>query len=113
MAYNTFSPPVNPSYGLSRDNTLRSVQLEYGDGYEQSIADGINIRERSMSIDWEMLTVAQVAAIEAFFVSQNTAPFNYTLPGESVQIWRCLEWTVVRDTPNNLKLSAKFKGVYL
>ena len=113
MAYNTFAAPVNPSFGVSKDCELQSLQLVYGDGYEQSVADGINVNRRTLTVKWDMLTIAQAATIEAFFVSQNTVPFNYTLPGESTLVWRCLKWRVARDTPNNIAITAEFKGVYL
>lgn len=92
--YNTFTPPKGPFIGTSRKEKIRTKSNDFGDGYAQCIADGLNTHEQELSLEWDYLTATDADTIEAFFVDQNATPFLYTLPGESAaKKWRCVEWS--------------------
>lgn len=93
MTIASFSPPVGPSVGgTSRSVTPRVRRNQYGDGYSQRTPDGINTFPRKATLRWNMLSYADAQAIEDFFVGLGgSAPFSYTLPGEST----ARKWTVV------------------
>ena len=113
MPYNTFSPSKGPSIGTSHTNKIRTITNEFGDGYAQEIADGLNTHQQEVSLQWNYLLGTVAASIENFFVAQNGTPFFYTLPGEqAAKTWRCVEWTNSYQELGGRSISATFKRVF-
>ena len=50
-----FSGAVQPDKGLGRQTTMRVHLASFGDGYEQRIADGINIEDSNESSSTETI----------------------------------------------------------
>lgn len=84
----TFSPAIAPSpSGTSSTDTPRTKVANFGDGYTQRAADGLNYQDRTAILSWPDLTQAQFAAINSFFEAHSGGtPFFYTLPLESTQM---------------------------
>lgn len=83
MAFDTFSPPVAPSQPLNMSGQPRLLKITFGDGYVQSAPDGLNAAPLQGSLSWNLLTLAQQQAIDAFAQAHIGVTFYYTLPDET------------------------------
>lgn len=94
MTLPTFNPPLPPSPGSSDKPEVRIRKAEFGDGYTQSTADGLNHVRRVLVLEWPVLEAAEADAIIAFFRTQGGyRTFLYTPPGESDPVkWTCEDW---------------------
>lgn len=117
MAILTFSPDPKPSPGTTRKPKIKLLEAEFGDGYTQSAADGINHIRRALDLRWETLTVAQERTLDTFFMDhKGCVPFLYA-PSDDGATWKytCKEWeSRVEDNgfrSFNAKLEQSFNHV--
>lgn len=110
----TFTPPINPSVGMSRKVTPRVLSAAFGDGYRQEAGDGLNAIPRSLSLAWDMLLPTDADLIEAFFIAQKGyVAFLWTDPSETVQRqWKCSTWSRTSPTGVTESMSATFDQVF-
>lgn len=115
MPYSTFTPPVPPSPGTSDSPRIRKLEAEFGDGYTQSVPDGINHIKREISLNWDLLTPAQAADIIDFLRARGGCePFFYTPSDELTALkWICEEWNDKRIDGGMRAVSAKLKQSFL
>ena len=92
VAYPVFSPPIRPKT-TSGQIEVKTKSNSFGDGYEQSVADGINAVRHTLSLSWPVLTFAQASQIHEFLKSRKGQPFRWAQPGQAAQTWRCIKWT--------------------
>lgn len=99
MTLATFTPPVPPSIGYQNKPEVKILKAEFGDGYTQAAANGINHIRRVVSLKWEWLYAAEALAITSFLEAHGGyMPFEYTEPGSATpKKWTCEDWT---DTTN-------------
>jgi phage-related protein len=101
MALQTFNPPVPPSPGTDIKPEMKINRAEFGDGYTQEQPAGLNHLRRVVTLQWDVLTIEQAAAIEAFFEAHGGyQPFHYALSDDVQRKWTCDTWGLVRGTPN-------------
>ena len=94
MATYTTFPPVRAPTSVDRSREVRSIGTEFGDGYEQTLADGLNALRDKLTVKWDNLTIAQADSIDVFFQARYAVPFWWTLPQQTVQkLWRCTTWS--------------------
>lgn len=80
----TFSPPAEPEVGAGAEITFRARVAQFGDGYEQRIADGINTQRLRVTLVWRVLSATDANTIQTFFSGvQSHQAFLYTLPWEA------------------------------
>lgn len=93
MASPTFAPPSPPQLGTSRAVDQQVDQAEFGDGYEQITASGLNSFRDAVPLNWNALTVADAELIEVFYREVGkTDPFWYALPGRTGTVkWKFTE----------------------
>lgn len=91
----TFSPPQNPSYGLSTDTQARIIEAKFGDGYSQRAGDGLNSVDEVVNVVWNQLTEVDAQTIVDFFKARaGFESFDWTPPKELtakkyiVQAWK-------------------------
>jgi Phage-related protein len=70
MTLLTFTPPVAPSPNSQKSVQPRVLKVDFGDGYGQRAADGLNSRPAVWDLKWDALTTAQAAAIETFLADR-------------------------------------------
>jgi phage-related protein len=94
MSLDTFNPPIPPSPGTERGQTVAILKAEFGDGYTGRIPDGLNHIRRTLQLKWELLTPAHAKAITDFMLAhKGTTPFLYTPSDEDTPVqWTCEEW---------------------
>jgi phage-related protein len=84
MSLQTFNPAVNPSYNYRKATETRILRTEFGDGYTQRAADGLNSIKKVVDLAFQNVTKTNADAIETFFTARGGwEAFNYTLPDES------------------------------
>ena len=94
MSPSTFTPAVNPSLNYSKATKARIRRADFGEGYSQRVAAGLNSIKREVSLNFEGLSSSQADDIETFLIARGGAEvFYYTLPDEgSARKWICEEW---------------------
>ena len=64
-----FSAPVQPDKGMGRNTSSRVLVAQFGDGYEQRLADGINTLNQIMNVSFTTRPKAEIDDLVAFFES--------------------------------------------
>jgi phage-related protein len=94
MTLATFTPPIQPSVGATNKPKVKILKADFGDGYSQSAADGVNNIRAEFSLTWEVLTSTDADTIEGFLTTQGGyQPFYWSAPGKTTaQKWTCETW---------------------
>jgi phage-related protein len=75
------SGQVVPDRGLSRASTPKVRVAQFGDGYQQRVADGLNPLQDSFSVSFSNRPKAEADDITAFFTAKKgVTAFNFTYP---------------------------------
>ncbi len=95
MAISTFAPPIAPSPGTAFKPKIAINQADFGDGYTQASAKGLNHIRENVDLRWDGLTEAQFVEIRTFFEEHGGyIPFLYQLRARAVPMsWTCAEWS--------------------
>ena len=107
-----------PDKNMSAKSTPKVRATDFGDGYQQRIAAGINNLEQSYSVAFSNRTKEEIDDIVAFFVSKGgVANFTFTIPdsnnsGETAIKVICETWGQIYRTGDYYSCSASFKRVY-
>lgn len=106
----TFTPPVAPSMsGTEISETPRLITNNFGDGYQQSIPDGLNNTPNSAMLNWDPLTIVNLNTILNFLRAHVGITFFYQLPDESVaRKWQAGGWKRAWRSYNMRSLSVTF-----
>jgi phage-related protein len=114
-----FSAPVQPDKGLSRSNTPRVLLANFGDGYEQRLADGINVLDQNMTISFSTRPKAEIDDLVAFFESlKGVSRFKFNLEdsneGSNTETILCVcqDWNQSWAYDNFYSLTTTFRRVY-
>lgn len=95
--------------GVEMTQKPRVLSGQFGDGYEQRTADGINTQPEEWALTFTAQTVTERNAILAFFRARAGVEwFNWTSPFGTTGRWVCSEWT---GSPTNAvanSITAKF-----
>lgn len=113
MALDTL-PSLSPDYGSSAQKKPRVLTSNFGDGYSQRAAAGINPLSQVWQLSWSALSTTDANTLDAFFVAKggHTA-FLWTPPRESTALkWICQEWSRSISHPNNDSITATFIQVF-
>ena len=86
-------PSISPSYGSAGDTGFRVLEANFGDGYSQRAADGLNSVGRVWSLTWENRPDADIATIYDFLIDKlGFEAFLWTAPDEAApRKWICGE----------------------
>jgi phage-related protein len=104
----TWSPLVEPT-GTTKFSTRVA---QYGDGYSQAVADGINNRYDSWPLTFTGRS-ADIAPIKAFLDSlQGYQSLLWTPPLRSQGLFRCSEYALVPHGGDLYTLTATFSEVF-
>lgn len=85
----TFSPPYPPSYGSVALSNYRVIVNEFGDGYAQTVPDGLNNVQQSWELSWANIPNAAAADIVAQINSFAGRPFSWTTPDGLTKNFTC------------------------
>jgi phage-related protein len=107
-------PNIRPDYANTTKSVKpRVIKNEFGDGYSQRIADGINSTLAEWSVGWTGRVKADIDTLEAFFEGlKGYIAFEWTPERESVEKkFICPEWTRTYIWDGNDSITAKFEEV--
>ena len=110
---------VIPDKGITRSNEPNVILSEFGDGYEQRLANGINNLKQEFSINFATRLKADIDDIADFLeLKGGVTPFNYTYAdsnesgGEKTVKVVCDEWQQTWEYAEYYSLSCNFRRVY-
>ena len=113
MALQTFTPVPAPTYPLDAETVTRSLNANFGDGYTQRGADGLNASQVTYSLTWENLTDAEADTIIAFFLARGGyEAFYWTPPTASPLKFVVQKWSRSQGDYNAYSLKAMFIQVF-
>lgn len=83
-----------PDYSASMETTPKTSVVQFGDGYEQRQAYGLNTLRKSWSLTFNNRSDLEADAIEDFFEArQAVGSFTWRAPGDSEdKKWVCSSW---------------------
>jgi phage-related protein len=96
----TFTPPRAPSQSSSFNETPQVYEANFGDGYSQTAAKGINNIERTCTLEWNALTTTELDDLQTFFDDlYGVETFDYQIPGDATsRTWREVSGSRSRST---------------
>lgn len=102
-----------PDWGAQLSVKPRVNRSQYGDGYEQRVADGINFKPRTWALKFSVRTDAEIQPIIDFLDAQGgVQSFDWTPPVGAAGKWVCDEWTQTEDRYNQNTVQATFREVF-
>ena len=106
----TFPATPGPSKA-DPETTVRVLEASCGDGYTQTMGDGLNTIADTYSVSWGLLTDAEVNVFTDFLVAHGGyIPFLWTPPRKSAaRQWKCRSWKATPLGGCWSSLSATFK----
>ena len=107
-----------PDKGFTRKSESRVFRTEFGDGYEQRIASGINNLAETYAVSFSNRTKEEIDDITAFFANKGAVTaFTFTIPdsnnsGETAVKVVCDSWAQAYAYGDYYSCSASFRRVY-
>jgi len=108
-----------PDKGFTRKNAPSIFKTEFGDGYEQRLANGINNLKQEFSINFATRTKEDIDDIVDFFeLKGGVTAFTYTYAdsneggGEKAVKVICDDWTQTWEYEDYYSLSCTFRRIY-
>lgn len=104
---------IAPDFASQLTETPRVLSSSFGDGYQQRVGDGINIRPQVWNLKFSVRTNAERDAILAFLRAENgITSFDWTPPGGSAGKYLCSEWSWTPDNAATNTVIATFRQVF-
>lgn len=101
-----------PTFGSEVATKPRVNLVQFGDGYEQRIGDGINTMPRTWTLVFNV-DGSVGDAIDAFLRGQaGLTAFDWTPPTGAAGKWKCGEWKRVVGEKGVQSVSATFVEVF-
>jgi phage-related protein len=115
MAFLTFTPPRPPGDTTTDKPEVSVLANDFGSGYVQSVADGLNNIRRVMTLTWETLVPTDFQALDSFLrARRGCEPFFWTPSDETTPIlWTCKEWDNAREMGGFYRFSATFRQSFV
>lgn len=102
-----------PDFGATKDVKPRVSVIQFGDGYAQRVANGLNTRPETWSLTFANRSLSDADAIEAFFNARNgVEAFDWTPPDGVLGKYVCSQWTRSVEKANLYSLTATFTQVF-
>lgn len=100
-----------PDYSAQKKLTPRVRKAQFGDGYEQRVADGLNSKLQMWSVTFKRAT-DEAEAIYDFLEERGAVEaFAWTSPDGYTAAWLCDEHTLTRDNYGWSTVGATFREV--
>lgn len=103
-----------PSYNSNTNTTPRVKKIQFGDGYEQRIRDGINSILLDIDLPFDNRSDAEATAILHFLHEKEATKsflFTHSPPYNTVKRFVCRSWTHSRVFYDNNSIKVKFEEV--
>jgi phage-related protein len=110
MATFTFTPDYNPNKTIKPNVTT----VQFGDGYEQRFAKGLNSQTQAWSLQFKQREEDEANNIEAFLIARGgIEAFDWTPPDseDSIRV-KCTDWQKSVEVGNRWTITTTFTQVY-
>lgn len=109
-----FDPARKPVFPLSRNRAPKILANEFGDGYTQRAADGLNSNPLELELTWNELTKVERDEIVDFFTARGGfESFTWQEPDTLVTSkFICLTWADILVYFDGYSVQASFKQVF-
>lgn len=114
-----FSSAVQPDKQFTRMNTPRVHLVQFGDGYEQRVVNGINNLQQEITVSFATRPKEEIDDLVAFFESLNgVSKFRFdiadTNAGSNTETIKvvCSSWNQKWEYDDYYTLDATFRRVY-
>ena len=108
-----------PDKTLTRNNKPRVIKIQFGDGYEQRVQEGINNNTQNFSVSFNNRPKAEIDDIMAFLDNKaGTTAFDFTYPdtnasgNERTVKVVCEDYTQTYSFDDFYSCTATFRRVY-
>ncbi len=101
-----------PAWNASLNVRPRVLSAQFGDGYEQRIADGINNMPRSWSLTFTNPLPISIEIDNFLNARKGYEAFDWTPPDGAAGRFVCKEWSYSHLAPNARTISATFIEVF-
>lgn len=117
----TTSTRVTPDKMMSKAVTPKVILAQFGDGYEQRVADGLNNIKEEYSVSFNGRSKQEINAIVSTFnIRAGTTAFNFTIPttgtfgddSETTIKVVCSTYSQSYDSDGFYSCTATFRRVY-
>ena len=109
-----------PDKTLTRNNKPRVIKIQFGDGYEQRVQEGINNITQNFSVSFNNRPKAEIDDIMAFLDNKaGTTAFDFTYPdtnasgNERTVKVVCEDYTQTYSFDDFYSCTATFRRVYV
>ncbi len=107
MAFPSFE--FIPDFGASKSKKPSVTKIQFGDGYAQRIAYGINTSPETWGVNFSNRDQAEADAIDAFLEARGAVePFSWTTPDGNEKNFTCEEWSRTIQNGSYYTISATF-----
>jgi phage-related protein len=107
-----FNFPI--SYGTNVEIATRSVDIKFGDGYELSSEDGINVQVKRWSVRFTNILEADADAITDFYYTYSaaTTPFTWVDPDGATGRYKWRSFNKSYDNYGTFNITGVFEQVF-
>jgi len=118
LGFTVGSLQVLPDKGLTRQSTPRVLRVQFGDGYEQRVAEGLNSLQETYNIAYSNRPKAEIDDIVAFMDDKKgVTKFDYVIPdtnngGETTIKVVCEQYNLTYVNDSSYTFTATFRRVY-
>ncbi len=104
---------VDPSYPLTEVTSIAVRKVQFGDGYQMVVQDGLNQDLKKYNAIWTNITLAEKNLIQNFLEARKgIEAFEWTPPNHSaVKKYRCQNWSHNLVYANIYTLKAEWEEV--
>ena len=110
-------PDVAVSYGAQKSSAPKTRTIQFGDGYQQRILEGIpsHMNPKECQLTWDNIAETDADTIEDFLDAraEDSASFDWSPPDETdTYKWICPEWQKRINYPTRVTITARFQQVF-
>ena len=107
-------PDLNLTYEISKSTEANVLEAEFGDGYSQRAANGINSLKDSWDLEWVLNDTDKDTLIAFFEARGGHESFGWTPSSEDTEkMWTCRSWNrSYIESDDVFKITATLKQCY-
>jgi phage-related protein len=104
---------IAPDFSSPMTVKPRVLMAQFGDGYSQRVADGINTQPEEWSLTFSARTPTERDVILSFFEARGGwDDFDWTSPAGTTGKFICSEWGYAPNSAASNTITATFKQVF-
>lgn len=101
--------------GFGRNVTHRVLTAQFGDGYDQTLGDGVNTKSDAFTANFKNRTAAEINLIADFLDVRTAKEFEIRVPNasgiETIYV-RCKSYSITYDYDQYHSMTAQLQRIY-